>query len=187
MTTNSANDRTLQKRKGMAIKGLKAWIKALEMNEGTEVSQHKYRYEILEDGPAARVYLSETGATVPATHRTLEEWAAIGKPARLALIGLRFTKDQVEQKDGDRVKYTMNVISGEAFLSRRGTRLDNHPTAIDGWAPIGKEVENKEFESLRIAKDYGNKDAAEAVRANMVRWGIIRPLVEGAGNGTEAA
>ncbi len=185
MTTNSATDRALQKRKGMAIKGLKAWIKALEMNEGTEVSQHKYRYEILEDGPAARVYLSENGTTVEGTHRSLEEWAAIGKPARLALIGLRFTKDQVE-RDGDRVKYTMNVISGEAFLSRRGTRLEPHPSTIDGWSPIGKEVENKEFESLRIAKDYGNKDAAEAVRTNMVRWGIIRPLVETA-NSDEAA
>ncbi len=174
-------DRALQKRKGMAIKGLKAWIKALEMNAGVKVSEHTYRYEIAADGETARVYLSSTGNTVEGTERPLQEWADVGKPCRLALIGLRYTKDQLE-RDGDRVLYTLNVITGEAYLSRRDQRLNDQPSTIQGWVEVGKPIEKKEFESLRVAMDYHNDEAAESVKANMIKWGIIRPAKDGQGD-----
>lgn len=175
---NTAADRGLQKRKGMAIKGLKAWIKALELNEGVKVSAHTYRYEIAANGETARIYLAATGATVEGTERSLADWADSGKPCRLALIGLRYTKDQLE-RDGDRVLYTMNVITREAFLSRRGERLTDQPSTIEAWAEIGKPIEKREFESLRVAMDYHNEEAAASVKANMIRWGIIRPTKDG--------
>ncbi len=175
---NSAGDRALQKRKGMAIKGLKAHIKALELNDGVKVSEHKYRYEIAANGETARIYLNATGATVEHTERSLTDWADTGKPCRLALIGLRYTKDQLE-RDGDRVLYTLNVLTGEACLSRRGEKLTDHPTTIAGWAEIGKPIEKREFESLRVAMDYHNQEAAASVKANMIRWGIIRPAKDG--------
>jgi len=177
---NTAGDRALQKRKGMAIKGLKAWIKALELNQGVKVSEHTYRYEIAGNGETARIYLAATGATVEGTERTLAEWADTGKPCRLALVGLRYTKDQLE-RDGDRVLYTLNVTTGEAFLSRRGERLTDHPTTIEAWAELGKPIEKREFESLRVALDYHNEEAAASVKANMIRWGIIRPAKDGQG------
>lgn len=175
---NTSNDRTLQKRKGMAIKGLKAWIKALELNEGVKVSERKYRYEISPTGETARIYLAADGTTVDGTERSLTDWADSGKPCRLALIGLRHTKDQLE-RDGDRVLYTLNVITGEATLTRKGERIADQPTTIEAWAEIGKPIEKREFESLRVALEYRNHDAAATVKANMVRWGIIRPEKDG--------
>jgi len=174
----ASGDRILQKRKGMAIKGLKAWIKALELNEGVKVSDRKYRYEISLNGETARIYLANDGTTVEGSERPLADWAETGKPCRLALIGLRYTKDQLE-RDGDRVIYTLNLISGEAYLTRKGERIVDQPSTIDAWAEIGKPVEKREFESLRIALEYRNSEAAESVKANMVRWGIIRPVKEG--------
>lgn len=168
---NNAGERALQKRKGMAISGLKAYIKGLELKDGVKVSQHEYRYEIAASGDTARVYVAATGSTV--SERTLTEWADLGKPCRLALIGLRYTKDQLE-RDGDRVLYTLNVHTGEAHLSRRGEILTDQPTTIEAWAAIGKPIEKREFESLRVALDYHNEEAAASVKANMVRWGIIR-------------
>lgn len=176
--TSTAGDRALQKRKGMAIKGLKAHIKALELNANVKVSEHTYRYEIAANGETARIYLAATGATVENTERTLADWADTGKPCRLALIGLRYTKDQLE-RDGDRVLYTLNVLTGEAFLSRRGEKVDGLPTTITGWAEVGKPIEKREFESLRVAMDYHNQEAADSVKANMIRWGIIRPAKDG--------
>ncbi len=175
---NNTNDRALKTRKGMAIKGLKAWIKALELNENVRVSQQKYRYEIAEDGSRARIFLSANSETVEGTDRSLEDWANIGRPARLALIGLRYTKDQLEL-GGDRVQYTMNVITGEAILARNGQNLSDQPTTIDGWADLAKPIEKTKFESLRMAQEWGNKDAEDSVIAEMVRWGIIRPRKPG--------
>ncbi len=178
MANNVNNDRTLQKRKGMAIKGLKAWIKALELNEGVKVSERKYRYEISANGETARVYLAADGSTVEGTERSLADWAETGRPCRLALIGLRYTKDQLE-RDGERVIYTLNVVSGEAYLTCKGERITDQPQTIQAWAEVGKPIEKREFESLRVALEYRNSEAAESVKANMIRWGIIRPATEG--------
>lgn len=175
----SSGDRSLQKRKGMAIKGLKAHIKGLELNDNVRVSQHTYRYEIAANGETARIYLAATGVTVEGTERPLSDWADKGKPCRLALIGLRYTKDQLE-RDGDRVLYTLNVLTGDAYLARRnGEKVADLPTTITAWAEIGKPIEKREFESLRVAMDYHNQEAAASVKANMIRWGIIRPAKDG--------
>lgn len=173
-TNHNTNDRALQKRKGMAIKGLKAWIKALELNEGVKVSERKYRYEISPAGDTARILLAKDGTTVDGTERPLASWVEIGKPCRLALIGLRYTKDQLE-RDGERVIYTLNIVSGEAYLTLKGERVNDQPQTIEDWAAIGGPVEKREFESLRVALEYRNDEAADAIKANMVRWGIIRP------------
>ena len=175
MTNTKANTRALQKSKGKAIKGLKAYIKALELAEGNRVSQNKYRYEITEDGSSARIFTVSDNATVEGTDRPLVEWADIGGPARHALIGLRYTKEQLD-RTGPRVLYTLNVITQEANITRDGTILegDEHPTTIDGWAAIGKEIERQQFESMRAAEDYNNTSAVDFVLSNMVRWGIIR-------------
>ena len=172
--TQHANDKALKTRKGMAIKGLKAWIKALELAEGARVSQQRYRYEIADNGLTARIYTSDDNSTVEGTERPLEDWANVGRPARLALIGLRHQKDQMERA-GDRVQYTMNIVSGEAYLARNGARLEDHPVTVEGWAEFARPIEKAQFESLRVAQDWGNKDAEESVMADMIRWGIIRP------------
>lgn len=173
MNETSTSARALQKSKGKAIKGLKAYIKALEMAEGTRVSQQKYRYEIAEDGSTARIYTAQDNQTVEGTERPLNDWAAIGAPARHALIGLRYTKDQIERNE-PRVLYTLNVITQEANISRDGEVLADHPTTIEAWAEIGREIERREFESHRAAKEYNNREAVDFVESNMVRWGIIR-------------
>lgn len=170
-TTNTA--RALQKTKGKAIKGLKAYIKALELAEGTRVSQQKYRYEISTDGASARIFTAGDNQTVEGTERSLTDWSSIGAPARHALIGLRYTKEQIERTEA-RVLYTLNVITQEAHISRDGEVLTAYPSTIDAWAEIGKEVERREFESHRAAKEYNNLDAIDFVLSNMVRWGIIR-------------
>lgn len=173
MNETSTSARALQKSKGKAIKGLKAYIKALELAEGTRVSQQKYRYEIAADGTSARIYTASDNQTVQDTERPLADWASIGAPARHALIGLRYTKEQIERTQ-PRVLYTLNVITQEAQISRDGAVLEDYPTSIDAWAEIGKEIERREFESHRAAKEYNNQEAVDFVESNMVRWGIIR-------------
>ena len=170
--TTTTQDRSQRKRTGLAIEGLKAWIKALEIAEGTRVSQRKYLYEIDQENQSARIIERATGSVVDGSDRSLADWASVGGPARHALIGLRYTKDQVE-RDGERVWYTMNIITGEAFLSHGGEPLADHPQTVDGWVEIAKPVEKREFDSLRAARDYNNHDAAEQVLASMIRWGII--------------
>lgn len=172
---NTNSNRALQKTKGKAIKGLKAWIKALEMQEGSRKSQGKYRYEIAEDGSTARIFTAADQATVEGTEKPLSEWAAVGVPARHALIGLRHTKESLEQQ-GPRVLYTLNVLTGEANISRDGTVLEDQPTTIEEWAKLGQEIEKREFDSLKAAKDYAHQGAVDFVLNNMVRWGIIRQL-----------
>ena len=172
MSSKNEN-RALQKSKGKAIKGLKAYIKALELGEGYRVSKQKYRYEIAEDGSTARVLTAADGVTVEGTERPLAEWAKIGTEARHALIGLRFTKDKLDRQ-GARVLYTLNVITQEANITQRGDLVEDQPTTIAEWAKLGKTIEQREFESKRAAEDYNNADAVQTVIDNMVRWGIIR-------------
>lgn len=174
MSSNNEN-RALQKSKGKAIKGLKVYIKALELGEGNRVSKQKYRYEIAEDGSTARVFTAADGVTVEGTDRPLNEWAKIGSQARHALIGLRFTKEKLDREAG-RVLYTLNVITEEANITRRGELVEGQPTTIEEWAKLGKEIERREFDSKKAAEDYNNQEAVDFVLANMVRWGIIRAL-----------
>ncbi|MBZ0185356.1 MAG: hypothetical protein K8F91_03815 [Candidatus Obscuribacterales bacterium] len=177
--TDNQKNNALKKRKGMAIKGMKAYIKALEMAEGTRQSRSAYRYEINADGVNARILLSADGTTVDGTERSLTDWAVIGTPARLALIALRYTKDKLDQP-GQPVFYTLNVITGDANITFNGevmTSDDNGnplPSTFKDWAELGKPIERREFESLRAAKEYRNEDAIALVEKNMIRWGIIR-------------
>lgn len=162
-----------QKEVGFAIHGLRAHIKALELNKGVRVSEAEYRYEIAQDRTSARIVLSADLTEVEGTKKPLADWAQAGKQARLGLIGLKATKESLHEK-GENVQFTLNVIAGEAFLSRNGSRLTDQPQTIDEWAKIGRAKEKELFESLNAAKEYGSADAAEQVRAEMVRLGVIR-------------
>ncbi len=168
------SDRAAQKMKGQAIQGLKAWIKALEIAENDRVSKNKYRYQIAEDGSTANIFLTADGSIVDGSLRSLADWAKIGAPSRLGLIALRFTKDELEQ-GGDRVEYTLNVITGEAYLSRRGVRIEDKPQTVAGWAELGRPIEKRFFQSYNMALEFNNKEAAELERARMIKYGIFRP------------
>jgi len=185
------------KLRGFAIKALKAFVKALEMKDGEQKSTGRYRYEIPENGTTARIYVTETGETVPGFERTLDEWAADGKRIRLAFIGLLDAKialdDQARQaREGGYARYTLNAITGEAYVSRNGARISElpdtqkqllareqgnaqaAPETIDGWALIGRPVEKYYFEGLKAAQDYGSENGVAEYREKMIARGIIR-------------
>jgi len=166
---------------GFAIIALRATIKALELNSGQSRSNGEYRYEIpKQTSPdqtlTARIYRVATGEDVEGFNLSLEEWAKSGKQIRLAFIGLKSEKINLEDgeaKSGS-VRYTLNAISGQASLSRNGTPISDKPTTIADWAKIGRDVEKPLFESLKAAQEYGSKDGEEEARAKMIALGIIR-------------
>lgn len=162
-----------QKEVGFAIHGLRAYIKALELNAGVRVSKNEFRYEIAEDRNSARIVRSADGTEIDGTSRTLADWAKLGKDCRRGLIGLRDAKEK-QQLAGQTVHYTLNAISGEAYLSLNGQRLDTHPQTIAEWSVLGREVERGMFDSLNAALEFGASEAAASVRADMVRLGVIR-------------
>lgn len=181
---------TNQKDVGFAIHGLRAYIKALELAKNVRVSQSEFAYQIGEDRTSARIgsRFSESPAAeasktfelnghtyveVDGTSRSLSEWVKVGKQARLGLIGLKAAKEELKEA-GDHVQFTLNVLTGEAFLSRAGGRLEDRPATIDEWAKAGRTVEKGLFESLKAAQDYHADSAAAEVKAKMVRLGVIR-------------
>jgi hypothetical protein len=166
--------RALKKAKGFMIFGLKSWVKALELSDGSKRSVGKYRYVVTPDASSGHIVLTESGVVVEGTERSREEWAKVGQPARLASIGLRAAKDELDAVE--RVEYTFNVISGEAYLSRRGQRIAGRPETISAWAEIGHPVETALFEQLFAAQEWGNKSAEDTTRARMIKLGVIRPL-----------
>ncbi len=111
--------KALKKAKGFMIFGLKSWVKALELADGSKRSLGKYRYVVTPDASRGHIVVAESGIVVEGTDRTREEWAKIGQPARLASIALRNAKDELDALE--RVEYTFNVVTGEAYLSRRGS------------------------------------------------------------------
>ena len=128
--------RALKKAKGFMIFGLKSWVKALELADGNKKSAGKYRYAVTADASSGHIFLAENGTVVEGTERSRDDWAKIGQPARLASIALRAAKDELNIHE--RVEYTFNVITGEAFLSRRGQRVAGHPgDNRTAWAEIG--------------------------------------------------
>jgi len=165
--------RALKKAKGFMIFGLKSWVKALELSDGSKRSAGKYRYVVTADASSGHIVLASDGSIVEGTSRSREEWAKIGQPARLASIALRAAKDELDVLD--RVEYTFNVISGAAYLSRKGQRLAGHPETIAAWAEIGHPIETALFEQLFAAQEWGNKSAEDATRARMIKLGVIRP------------
>lgn len=167
---NTAN---LKKLKGFTIRALKCHIKALELAEGLEVSQRTYRYELAVDGTTARIIRSADGSEVEGTNRSVEDWAKIGRPARLALIGLKDKKIELRDK-GARVLFRLNVITGEAFLSADGERLADYPQTVAEWAEIGRAIEKPYFEQLNAAREWKIKDAERSVWKQMVERGIVR-------------
>jgi hypothetical protein len=171
--------RALKKAKGFMIFGLKSWVKALELQDGSKRSVGKYRYVVTPDASRGHIVVAESGTVVEGTDRTREEWAKVGQPARLASIALRAAKDELDAVD--RVEYTFNVITGEAHLSRKGQRLADRPETISAWAELGHPVETALFEQLFAAQEWGNKTAEDATRARMIKLGVIRPVkaVEG--------
>jgi hypothetical protein len=174
----------IQKLKGFTIRALKCYIKALELGEGVRVSQRAFRYELSADGLTARVIRTADGSEVEGTKRTIEDWAKVGKPARLGLIGLKAKKRDLREQ-GARVMFDLNVISGEAGLTRDGERITklpvpgseeqiDAPTTIEGWAELGRSVEKPLFEQLKAAREWGLKDAEKKVWDEMVELGIVR-------------
>lgn len=179
MTTTSNMAR---KTVGHAIHGLRPYIKALEVAKGDNVSNGEFRYQISEDRGSARIIQNPVpGAetplsdwvTVEGTERPIADWAQIGKQARLAFIGLKATKEKL-RLDNDHVQFTLNVIGGQAFLSRNGEVLNDYPTTIADWAPVGREIEVRYFESYNAALEWNNLTAAAGVRATMEKLGILR-------------
>jgi len=162
-----------QKEVGAAIHGLRAYIKALELAKSVQESKNEYRYEIAQDRGSARIIVSADQSEVEGTNRPLTDWAAIGKPARLGLIGLKAEKEALKAK-GEHVQYSLNAITGEAYLSQNGQRLEGQPQSIVDWAKRGHDVETKLFESLRAAVEHGVDDVAKELRKEMVRLGVIR-------------
>lgn len=166
-----------KKQKGSMIFGLKAWIKSLEMQEGGKKSEGRYRYEVSADASTGRIVLAADGTVVPGTEKTRAEWAAIGKPARLASIGLRSRKDELEDELKERVEYTFNVVTGEAYLSKAGEVLASEPTGIAAWAAHGQPVEMKLFQQLNVAYEWNNAEAVRKTKERMIKYGIIRKQV----------
>lgn len=158
---------------GFAIHGLRAYIKALELSKGVQVSTKEYRYDIALDRTTARIVTSADSAEVEGTNRSLADWAKIGKDSRLGLIGLKSEKDEFRAK-GEHVQYTLNVLTGDAYLSKNGQRLEDQPQTIADWAKKGRDVERQLFNSLNAAVDHCIDDVAEELRKKMIRLGVIR-------------
>lgn len=172
-------EKILKKEKGFMVFGLKSWIKALELANGHRKSAGEFRYVVAADASTAKVVRLSDGSVVEGTERSRQEWAAIGKPARLASIALRATKDELEQASGERIEYSFNVITGDAFLSARGVRVtSNGSTAygatIAAWATVGQPIEQSLFQQLTAAREWGNKSAEQVTRDKMIKYGVIR-------------
>lgn len=172
-------EKVIKKEKGFMVFGLKSWIKALEIADGHRRSQGQYRYVVASDAASARIVFAASGETVPGAEMTRQQWAAIGKPARLASIALRATKDQIELASSERVEYAFDVITGTATLSARGAVLtsDGEKTlgsTIQDWAREGQPIEQSLFQQLTAAREWGNKNAEEATREKMIKYGVIR-------------
>ncbi len=172
-------ERALKKEKGFMVFGLKSHIKALEMANGHRKSAGEYRYTVDADAGYARIVLASDGSVVAGTERTRQQWAAIGKPARLASIALRATKDDLESLTNDRIEYTFNVVTGEAYLTAKGVRLSGdsdkpYGSTIAEWAKVGQPIEQSLFQQLTAAREWGNKSAEEVTRNKMIKFGVIR-------------
>lgn len=175
---------------GHAIQGLRPYIKALELLKGDKTSKGEFRYEISEDRGSARILRNPNPGTetplqdwveVEGTNRAISAWALTGKQARLAFIGMKSVKEKLRLA-GDHVHYSLDVITGDAHLSRSGELVQDHPTTIAGWAPIGREVEQRYFESYNAAREWNNPSAAAEVRSIMEKLGILRPERQQAGS-----
>lgn len=172
-------EKALKKEKGFMVFGLKSHIKALEMANGHRKSAGEYRYTVDADAGYARIVLASDGSVVAGTERTRQQWAAIGKPARLASIALRATKDELESLTSDRIEYTFNVVTGEAYLTAKGVRLSGdsdkpYGSTIAEWAKVGQPIEQSLFQQLTAAREWGNKSAEEVTRNKMIKFGVIR-------------
>jgi hypothetical protein len=177
MTSQNKNNGKLT---GFAIIALRATIKALELNAGQTRSAGEYRYEIpkvsADEAPTARIYTVANGEDVAGYNKSLDEWAKSGKQIRLAFIGLKSEKISLEDGENkpNSVRYTLNAITGEAYLTCNGTPVSGKPTTVADWSKVGRDVEKPLFESLKAAQEYGSKDGEEEARAKMIALGIIR-------------
>lgn len=183
------------KLRGTAIIALRAFIKALEMADGEDHTE-RYRYEFMDDGTKARIFVTATGETVADHCRPLEEWAKVGKQVRLAFIGLKDAKIELDEEAKEApgtgyARYTLNVVTGGAYIERKGERLGEvparlqaryelikvqlpgMPATIEDWARVGREVEKPLFEELKQVSGFGAQ-YAESARAKMIARGIIR-------------
>lgn len=179
---NTTGNNTARKTVGHAIHGLRPYIKALELAQGETAPRAEFRYQIAEDRGTARIIRNPTPGTstrltdwieVEGTDRPISEWAKMGKQARLAFIGLKATKEKLRQ-DNDHVQFALNILTGEAQLFRSGALLTEYPTTIEGWVPVGRQIEVRYFESYNAALEWNNHSAAAEVRAMMEKLGIMR-------------
>jgi hypothetical protein len=177
----SSQNKTSGKLTGFAIIALRATIKALELNAGQNRSNGEYRYEIPrttspEQPVTARIYRVADGKDVEGYNRSLDEWAKAGKQIRLAFIGLK--SEKLDLEDGDdqigSVRFTLNAINGQAYLTVDGDRVSGKPETIADWSKLGRDVEKPLFESLKAAQEYGSKDGEQQARDRMIALGIIR-------------
>jgi len=177
-------ENNIQKLKGFTIRALKCYIKALELGDGVRVSQRSFRYELSADGTTARIIRTADGSEVEGTNRSIEDWAKVGKPARLGLIGLKAKKRDLREQ-GARVMFELNVITGVAGLTRDGETItqlptaggegvEDAPTTIEGWAELGRSVEKPLFEQLKAAREWSLPEAEKKVWDEMVELGIVR-------------
>ena len=171
-----------RKNVGHAIHGLRPHIKALELAEGVTKSTGQFRYEISADRRSARIVRNpQPGENIPAhewlvvdgTDRSIEDWAKAGKQSRLAFIALKSTKEKLRLQNVH-VQYSLNALNGQAFLTCDGAVMTEHPTTIRDWAPLGRAVEVRYFESYKAAIEWNNPAAAASVRATMETFGILR-------------
>ena len=173
------NGKAKSKLFGAAIIGMRVFIKALELEEGQNQlkSQGWYRYQIDESRTTAFIYDTRVdGKVEKIVEMTIEEWAEHGKEMRLALIGLKATKAELEEKEEEEhvtVLFKLNVISGEAHLSNNGIVVAGLPTNIEDWADIGAAVEERMFRMLREADRSGSESNVWAIKAIMQELGIL--------------
>lgn len=166
--------------RGNAMQSLRAFIHALTIRDGKADGQERYRYEINDAAGTARIFDVASGQTVDGFERSLDDWAKEGRKVRLAFIGLwdaKIALDEEARQAGGNVKYVrfaLNVLNGEAVITRNGENVEGKPTTIDEWAKIGREVEKPLFESLKAAQEYGSEAGVRETREKMIARRIIR-------------
>jgi len=114
---------------GMAIVALRAFIKAEEIESGGKKRRENFRYEIHPESGTARIIDTTTGDPIEKYTRLITDWARSGRDIRRAFIALRDAKMKMERhyrssdSDAPQIRFTLNAITGEAFLTKDRVRL----------------------------------------------------------------
>jgi hypothetical protein len=177
MQASESND---NKAKGFAIVALRAYVKALEMEERIPAgaTDSPYRYEINHRTGRAVVLNTRTGAVE--FEDSIAEWADEGRTIRLALIGLKATKLQVEAELSARgshnhqVLYRFDAQKGEGYILNGGKPVTGVPVEVEDWAELGAQMEKSMFAQLHAATLRRSQRETRAIKELMEKVGIIR-------------